>query len=59
VQVISNVMVQVPFVYVAWFSRYSCSSGFYRGLVHGNTVLPLSESKTIDHSMDTCSYVHF
>ena len=25
VQVLTNVTVQVPFVYVAWFSRYSCS----------------------------------
>ena len=43
-QVVSNVMVQVPFVYVAWLSRYSCFFCFYEGLVHGNTVLPLSET---------------
>ena len=31
VQVVSNVMVQVPFVYVAWFSRYSITD-YLRGL---------------------------
>ena len=59
VQVVSNVTVQVPFVYVAWFSRYSCFSCFYGGLVHGNTVLRLSWNPWIKNNCISCLSDHW
>ena len=43
VQVLTKVTVRVPFVYVAWLSKYRCFPCFDGGLVHRNTVVPLSE----------------
>ena len=52
VPVVSSVMVQVPFVCIAWLSRYSCFSCIYGGLIHGNKVLLLSET----HESTTQTY---
>ena len=43
VQVLTNVTVQVLFLYGVWFLSYSCFSCFYADLLHGDMVLPHSK----------------